>query len=248
MSLDIAIKVENVSKTFKVNQRGNTFRETLLNIFSKSGIKRIQALSNISFEVYKGEVFGLIGMNGSGKSTLMEIMNMSISPNKGGDIQVYGKSIKLALGMGFDPQLTARQNIYLNSSVLGLTIKEIKSKFDEIIHFAELADFVDTPVKFYSSGMKSKLMFSIAVNAKADIFLMDEFFGGVGDVKFRAKSDDLFNKNILSNSTIVLVSHSMELISKYCRRTLLLDKGKLIAVGETKMVIERYNELTKNTK
>lgn len=248
MKSEVAISLKNVSKTYIVDERGNTLRERVLNAFSTKGKKKIEALKDISFEVKKGERFGVIGRNGSGKSTLLQIMNKALHPNKGGIVEFSGSAIRLALGMGFESQLTARQNIYLNSSVLGLRIKEIDKIFDHIVQFAELEDFVDTPVKFYSSGMKSKLMFSIAVHAKADIFLMDEFFGGVGDVKFKAKSDDLFNKKILGDSTIVIVSHSMNVINQYCQRAMLLEKGELITIGEPAMVIQKYEELTKTIK
>ena len=148
--------------------------------------------------------------------------------------------MRLALGMGFDPELTARQNIFLSCSVLGMTKKEIAGKFDEIISFAELEEFADTPAKYYSSGMKSKLMFSIAVNAKADIFLMDEFFGGVGDNNFKVKADKLFSDRFLTDKTIVIVSHSMETIRQYCDRVMLLDKGKVVMIGKPDEVLKLY--------
>ncbi|MBK8805546.1 MAG: ABC transporter ATP-binding protein [Bacteroidales bacterium] len=243
MSNEIAISLSNVSKTYELSDRGNSFRERALNIFTSSSVRKIQALHDVNIQIHKGEVFGVIGHNGSGKSTLLQIMNKSIPADRGGKVEYYGTAIRLALGMGFNPQLTARQNIFLNSSVLGLTIREIKEKFDEIVSFAELEDFVDTPVKFYSSGMKSKLMFSIAVNAQADIFLMDEFFGGVGDINFQKKSEELFRKNILQNRTIVIVSHNMSLIKQNCDRVLLLNNGIPVLIGNPEEVIKMYQSL-----
>lgn len=231
MESEIVIRLKNVSKTYTLHKRGNTLRGKLLAFFSGNGAEKLKALDNVSVEIRKGEMFGVVGRNGSGKSTLVQIMNQAIYPDKGGEVIANGKCMRLALGMGFNPELTARQNIYLSCSVLGLTKKVIKERFQEIISFAELENFVDTPAKYYSSGMKSKLLFSIAVNAKADVFLMDEFFGGVGDVNFKAKADKLFHERFLSNNTIVIVSHSMDIIKKYCDRVMLLEKGKVIGIG-----------------
>jgi ABC-type polysaccharide/polyol phosphate transport system ATPase subunit len=231
MDNNIAIKLENINKTYILHDRGNTIRDRFFSLLTGKGTRRLKALHEINLEVKKGEFFGIVGMNGSGKSTLIQIMNSAIPPDKGGIVTVNGKAMRLALGMGFNDELTARQNVMLNSSVLGMSIKEIKAKMDQIIAFAELEDFVDTPVKYYSSGMKSKLMFSIAVNAEADIYLMDEFFGGVGDQNFRKKADEVFHDRILKGKTIVHVSHQMETIKRYCDRVLLLEKGRAVAVG-----------------
>ncbi len=231
MDNNIAIKLENINKTYILHDRGNTIRDRFFSLLNGKGTRRLKALHDINLEVKKGEFFGIVGMNGSGKSTLIQIMNNAIPPDPGGKVFVSGKAMRLALGMGFNDELTARQNVMLNSSVLGMSIKDIKAKMDEIIAFAELEDFVDTPVKYYSSGMKSKLMFSIAVNAEADIFLMDEFFGGVGDQNFRKKADEVFHDRILKGKTIVHVSHQMETIKRYCDRVLLLEKGRVVAVG-----------------
>jgi ABC-2 type transport system ATP-binding protein len=240
MDNDIAIKLENVSKTFVLHDRGNTIRERLFSIFTGKSSRKLKALQNINLEIKKGEFFGIIGLNGSGKSTLIQIMNKSIPPDKGGKVFINGKAMRLALGMGFDNELTARQNIMLNSSVLGMSIKEIKANMDEMIAFAELQDFADTPVKYYSSGMKSKLMFSIAVNAEADIFLMDEFFGGVGDQNFKKKADALFHDRFVKGKTIIHVSHQLETIQKYCDRVLYLEKGKVVKIGTAEEVVEDF--------
>jgi ABC-2 type transport system ATP-binding protein len=240
MDNDIAIKLENINKTFILHDRGNTIRDRIFSMFTGRGSRKLKALQNIDLEIKKGEFFGIVGSNGSGKSTLIEIMNKAIPPDKGGKVTINGKSMRLALGMGFDNELTARQNIMLNSSVLGMSIKEIKLKMNEMIAFAELEEFADTPVKYYSSGMKSKLMFSIAVNAEADIFLMDEFFGGVGDQSFKAKADKVFHDRFVKGKTIIHVSHQLETIKKYCDRVMLLEKGKVTKIGTPDEVLDLY--------
>jgi ABC-2 type transport system ATP-binding protein len=240
MDNDIAIKLENINKTFTLHNRGNTIRERFLSIFTGKNSRKLKALQNINLEIKKGEFFGIIGLNGSGKSTLIQIMNGAIPPDKGGKVTVNGKSMRLALGMGFNDELTARQNIMINSSVLGMSIKEIKAKMDEMIAFADLQEFSDTPVKYYSSGMKSKLMFSIAVNAEADIFLMDEFFGGVGDQNFKKKADEVFHEQLVKGRTIVHVSHQLETIKKYCDRVVLLEKGRIVKIGTTDEVLKDF--------
>lgn len=240
MDSEIVIRIENVSKTFTLHKRGATLRSKLQALLSGKRTSKLKALENINLEIRKGEMFGIIGKNGSGKSTLVQIMNQAIYPDSGGKVISKGKCMRLAMGMGFNPELTARQNIYLSCSVLGLTKREIDIRFQEIISFAELEDFVETPAKYYSSGMKSKLLFSIAINAKAEIFLMDEFFGGVGDNQFREKADKLFKERFLTNSTIIIVSHNMSTIKKYCNRVMLLDKGKVIKIGTPEEVLKLY--------
>lgn len=245
MDKNIAIKLENINKTFVLHDRGDTIRDRFFSLFSGKSIRKIEAVQNVNLEIKQGEFFGIVGRNGSGKSTLIQIMNKAIPPDNGGRVTLNGKTIRLALGMGFNAELTARQNIMLNASVLGMTIKEIKSKMDEMIAFAELEDYIDTPVKFYSSGMKSKLMFSIAVNAEADIFLMDEFFGGVGDQSFKAKADKIFHDRLVKGKTIVHVSHQMNTIKQYCDRVMLLDKGKVVKIGTPDEVIPFFEPATK---
>lgn len=240
MDKSIAIKLENINKTFTLHDRGDTIRDRFFSLFTGSSSRKIHALQNVNLEIKQGEFFGIVGRNGSGKSTLIQIMNKAIPPDNGGRVTLNGKTIRLALGMGFNAELTARQNIMLNASVLGMSIKEIKSKMDEMIAFAELEDFVDTPVKFYSSGMKSKLMFSIAVNAEADIFLMDEFFGGVGDQSFKEKANKVFHDRLVKGKTIVHVSHQMNTIKQYCDRVMLLDKGNVVKIGTPEEVIADY--------
>lgn len=239
---DTVIKLENVSKTFKIFDQSNTLHGRLLGIVNPVH-RKIEALKNINLEIKQGELFGIVGRNGSGKSTLLSVMMEAFPPNKGGVVSTKGKIIKLSLGLGFDPKLTAVQNVMINASILGLTIREIKSKLDEIIEFAELEKFKDTKVKFYSSGMKSRLMFAVAIHAKADILLMDEFFGGVGDERFRKKTEELFKNHFIEGKTIVLVSHGMSEITQYCNRAMALNYGECIAIGDPHEVVDKYRQI-----
>ena len=222
----IVLKLSNVSKTFYISDNGAPFFSKINNMITGRGGKEIKAISDVNLDVGKGEFIGVIGRNGSGKSTLLKLIMGSMRPDKGGAIISRGKMLRLALGMGFDPNLTARDNIYLNGTILGLTFKKIGERFEEIINFAELHDFVDTPVRFYSSGMKSRLSFAVAIHADADIFLIDEFFGSVGDSAFKEKSQKAFEENILKGKTIIHVSHSMQTIKKHCSRVVVMNKGK----------------------
>ena len=237
------ITLKNINKTYKVNQgSGNTIRQKVFNVFSNKAQKKIPALKDVNLNVEEGEVLGIVGRNGSGKSTLMNIILGAIKPDKGGLVNTKGRMIKLSLGIGVDKNMTARENIYLNGSILGLSFKEIGNKFDHIIEFAGLKDFVDTQVKFYSKGMKSRLLFSIAMHAEADIFLLDEFFGGVGDKEFKAKSNEVFKKSIVEGKTIVMISHALNNIMKHCDRVLWLENGNVKLLGDTKEVLKKYKE------
>lgn len=245
------IEIKNLSKTFVTSSNGmSTIRDRFTKIFTKEAkiIKEVKALQGINFEVQEGEFFGIVGRNGSGKSTLLNLLIGSIRPDKGSIVKTRGKMIRLALGMGFDGNLSARDNIYINGSILGLTFKRIGLIFDDIIGFAELEAFVDLPVKKYSSGMLSKLKFSIAIYAEADIFLMDEFFGGVGDESFRAKSTKVFENTFLDGRTIIHVSHSLKTITDHCSRVLVLDRGKQVGLGEPAEALKMYKELYKRQK
>jgi len=214
LASDIAIRLTDVSKTFYVKEKSNdSIMLKFLSIPKRSSKKKIEALKGVNISIRKGEFVGIIGHNGSGKSTMLKLITSAFPPDQGGIIEVNGKVIRLSLGMGFDPNLTARENIYVNGSILGLTFKVIGQKFDEIVEFSGLHGFIDTQVKFYSSGMVSRLAFSIAIHAEADIFLLDEFFGGVGDADFRNKSDQAF-QHLLKDKTILFVSHEMGQIEK----------------------------------
>ncbi len=238
-----SIEVQNLSKTFDYLDDNNaSVRDSIYNLFKRKNKKQLKAVTNISFKLQKGEFLGIVGRNGSGKSTLLKLLIGALKPDKGSEVKSTGRIIRLALGMGFDPNLTARDNIYINGAVLGLSFKKIGEVFDEIINFSELDKFVDTPVKHFSTGMKSRLTFSIAMHAEADIFLIDEFFGGVGDESFKKKSDNFFKTNFLNGKTIIHVSHSLPNLLKFSDRILYLDKGEMQAIGSPEKVIEAYKE------
>ncbi len=218
-------------------------RERFTKLFDRNyKRKEIKALQEVSLKIRRGEIFGIIGRNGSGKSTLINVIMGSIPPDKGGKISTKGKMMRLSLGLGVDPNLSARDNIYVNGSIIGLSFKKIGAIFNDIIEFAGLEEFVDTPVKYFSKGMKQRLMFSIAMHADADVFLLDEFFGGTGDEDFKKKSDKAFRQTILEGRTIVIVSHSMQIITKYCDRAVWLNKGKVVKMGKTEEVVSEYKK------
>lgn len=230
MEEPLAIDIRNLSKTFYVrDKKQRSIRSRVRNLFTaQGGIQSIPALKNINLQVQKGEVLGIIGHNGSGKSTLLRLITQSINPNPGSYLRTSGKVMRLALGMGLDQDLSARDNIYLNGSILGLTFRQIGKRFDDIIAFAELEAFVDMPIRFYSNGMRSRLAFSIGLQAEADILLFDEFFGGVGDEAFLKKSADAFDHFIAGGKTIVIVSHNKSGIEEKCNRVIELSGGRII--------------------
>jgi ABC-2 type transport system ATP-binding protein len=243
-SAEIAIRLTNVKKTFYVREHPNrTIREKIQGLFLPNRSQKIQALRDINVTINKGDFFGIVGRNGCGKSTLMNIISQVYQPDKGGKAEIYGKHIKLSLGLGFNAELTARQNIMTNGSLLGLSFKEIKGQMDDIIDFADLQEFADTPIKYYSSGMRTRLGFSIALHARADIFLLDEVFGGVGDLAFVQKAIQAFRETIVEGKTIVLISHNLGTLRQYCNRVMLIEKGEQLAVGKPADIISAYEYL-----
>ncbi|MCX6765904.1 MAG: ABC transporter ATP-binding protein [Candidatus Moranbacteria bacterium] len=237
---EIAIKVENVSKTFRIpHEKINTMRGAFVNMFNKKTYEEFKALDNVSFEVKKGEFFGIIGRNGSGKSTLLKIL-AGIYQSDNGKVEINGRiSPFLELGIGFNPELSGRDNIYLNATVLGLSRRQIEKKFDEIVAFSELERFIDQKLRNYSSGMQVRLAFSVAIHANRDILLMDEALA-VGDFNFQKKCLDIFRQFKKEGKTIFLVSHSMETIGEFCDKVILLDNGKIIDIGKPENVIMDY--------
>lgn len=239
----ISIELKNVSKTFNVFDKSyQTIKDRLFNLHKKNKQKTINALKDINFEIYKGECVGVIGKNGSGKSTLTKIMSGSYMPDKDGEVNRVGTHLLLNLGVGFSHELTARENIYVNGSTLGLKIKEIDEIFNDIIEFSELQDFVDTKIKYFSSGMVQRLSFSIALYANADIMFLDEVFA-VGDEKFQEKATKVLEDNWINGRTVIIVSHSSDLIEKYCSRAILMHKGEMLYFGDSKTAIEKYRAL-----
>ena len=239
---DVAIKVTHVSKEFKLYyDKAHTLKEKIL-FFSKKNKSKdsvLKVLKDINLEIKKGQTVALIGTNGSGKSTLLKLMTKIIYPNKG-TITTNGKLTSLLeLGAGFHEDFTGRENIYFNASIFGLTRAEIDKKIDDIIEFSELGDFIDNPIRTYSSGMYMRLAFSVAINVQADIILIDEILA-VGDQHFQ---DKCFNKLIeLKNSgkTIVIVTHSMQQVERFCDRAVWLYKGEIRRDGKVKDVLEEY--------
>ena len=197
------------------------------------------ALQDISFQVKRGEAVGIIGHNGAGKSTILKHLSGIMKPTQG-TMHVNGKlSALIEVGAGFHPDLTGRENIYLNGIILGMTKEEIKSKFDEIVHFSGLEDFIDTPVKRYSSGMYARLGFSVAAHVDPDILLVDEVLS-VGDWAFQRKCVERMNSVIENGSAVIFVSHNLRAVSSLCDRGILLDHGRIIKMGDTSEVIQHY--------
>lgn len=237
-----ALRLTNISKTFHLHQvKSTTLKERLFNMFQENKRKIFKAVEDVSLEVYKGEILGVIGRNGSGKSTLVKIMSGAFIPDEGGEIIRNGTSMLLNLSIGISHELTARQNIYVCGSTLGLRVKQIDAIFNKILAFAELEGFADTKIKYFSSGMVQRLSFSIAVNVQADIMFLDEVFA-VGDEMFRKKAVVELEKSWMNSRTVILVSHSMENISQYCHRVLYLKKGKIAFLGDTKTAIQLYHD------
>ena len=249
---DATIKMENVSKKFSNNLKRSMIYgvkdigRNIIGLRTKSYKLRkseFWAVDDVSFEVKKGECLGIIGPNGSGKSTILKMLNGIYWPDKG-KITVNGKAGALIeIGAGFHPMLTGRENIYLNASILGMAKEEVDGKFDDIIQFADIGDFIDTPVKFYSSGMFVRLGFSVLVHCERDILLVDEILA-VGDAAFRRKSSERMKKFVMdSNKTVVLISHNMQLIEGIASKAILLDKGKIIYSGNANEVVAKYDIL-----
>ncbi|KKQ53557.1 MAG: ABC transporter-related protein [Parcubacteria group bacterium GW2011_GWD2_38_11] len=245
MEKNIAISVKNVSKTFKIpHEKVSSLRGMAVNIFKKKSFEEFKALDDVSFEVKKGEFFGIVGKNGSGKSTLLKIL-AGIYQTDGGKIEINGMiSPFLELGIGFNPELSGRDNIYLNAIILGMTKKEVDAKFSEIVKFAELERFVDQKLNRYSSGMQVRLAFSVAVHANREILLLDEVLA-VGDEAFQQKCYTYFKK-IRRQKTILFISHDHESIEKFCDRVVWIDGGVVRGYGETSVVLKEYLQ-TSNT-
>ena len=236
---DNAIEVRNMSKSFKaIYDKPYTLKERL--VFWNSTKKEYhQILKNINLDIKKGETVALIGVNGSGKSTLLKLMTKIIYPTKG-KIITHGKLTSLLeLGAGFHQDFTGRENIYFNASIFGLTKKEIDARVQQIIDFSELGDFIDTPVRTYSSGMYMRLAFSVAINVDAEILLIDEILA-VGDQHFQDKCFEKLHELKNSDKTIVIVSHSLESVKKLCNRAIWINKGEVQMDGKTDKVIDEY--------
>ncbi len=245
MSDDIAIKVERVYKDFKLPHQKTSSIKSIFTGLHKKTTKTFEvqhALKDISFEVKKGEFFGIVGRNGSGKSTLLKIIAEIYQPSEG-TLEKSGRLVPfIELGVGFNPELTGRENVYLNGALLGFTTKEIDAHYDEIVEFAELEQFMDQKLKNYSSGMQVRLAFSVATRAKAEILLIDEVLA-VGDADFQRKCFNYFKSLKRNKTTVVFVSHDMDAVREYCDRAVLIEKSEVVEIGETDTIAQLYTKL-----
>ena len=241
MSEELAIKIDGVGKTFKLpHEKQSSLKGTLINFYRrKKGYETQRALNEISFEVKKGEFFGIVGRNGSGKSTLLKILAGIYEPTRG-TIEIRGKLTPfIELGVGFNPELTGRENVFLNGALLGFSRKEVKKLYKPIVAFAELGRFMDQKLKNYSSGMQVRLAFSIAIQANTDILVLDEVLA-VGDAAFQQKCFDYFERLKKDKKTIVIVTHDMSAVKRFCDRAVLIDQGDLKLIGSPDEVANQY--------
>ncbi|RKV93927.1 MAG: ABC transporter ATP-binding protein [Candidatus Saccharimonas sp.] len=242
MNKKVAIRVDNLVKTFKIpTEASNGIKQKLINVLKgKKGYREFTPLKGISFEIEKGEFFGIVGRNGSGKSTLLKTIAGIYQPNQG-SVEVNGRLVPfIELGVGFNHELTGRENIYLNGALLGFSNQEVDAMYDEIVAFAELEDFMEEKLKNYSSGMQVRLAFSIAIRAKSDILLLDEVLA-VGDEAFQRKCENYFRQLRKQKKTVILVTHSMGNVRKYCSRAMLIRDGKIVSCGNPDDVANEYS-------
>ena len=237
------ISVENVSMRFNLGiEKDFSFKQAFISIFDKKKRNKKQdfwALKDITFKVDKGEVVGIVGSNGAGKSTLLKIVSGVMKPTKGSVVVNGVISPMIELGAGFDMELTARENIYLNGAVLGYSEKFLNEKFDDIVEFSELREFLDVPIKNFSSGMTAKLAFSIATIVSPEVLIVDEILS-VGDIKFQEKSKNKMMEMIKGGTTVLYVSHSLESIRDICTKVIWIEHGKMVMVGESKEICDAY--------
>lgn len=239
-----SIVVDHVTKTFNVYlDKSNTIKESLLSLFKRNRKEKRVVLDDINLKIKQGEAVALIGVNGSGKSTLLKLMTKIIYPNKG-RIFTHGKLTSLLeLGAGFHPDFSGRENIYFNASIFGLTRREIDSRLDQIIEFSELGEFIDNPVRTYSSGMYMRLAFSVAINVDAEILLVDEILA-VGDQHFQDKCINKMKELKQQGKTMVFVTHSMAQVKELCDRAVWIHEGHIKEDGSVNEVVEHYLEET----
>ncbi len=244
-SIQPAVRVTNLYKSFRLpTERASGLKQAILNwVKGVKGYTEHEVLRGIDLEIQPGEFVGIVGRNGSGKSTLLKLLAQIYYPERG-EITVNGTLIPfIELGVGFNPELTGRENVYLNGALLGFSNKEMDAMYDEIVQFAELEPFMDAKLKNYSSGMQVRLAFSIAIRAKGDILILDEVLA-VGDAEFQAKCNDYF-ASLHGEQTVILVTHSMENVRRFCDRAILIEDGKIAAEGTPEVVAEAYENLWK---
>lgn len=239
-----AVVVKNLKKTFKIpTEQSSGLKQKLINLaHGKSGYREFSPLKDVNFTINEGDFFGIVGRNGSGKSTLLKTIAGIYEPNEG---QVYVKGTLvpfIELGVGFNPELTGRENVFLNGALLGFSSKEMSEMYDDIVDFAELQDFMEEKLKNYSSGMQVRLAFSVAIRAKGDILLLDEVLA-VGDADFQKKCFDYFYKLKKDGRTVILVTHDMNAVRQYCNHAILLNEGKVVSDGKADVVAKDYIRL-----
>ena len=245
MKKNVAISVKNVGMRFNLSQeRVDNLKEYFIKMIKRDlKYNEFWALKDINFDIKKGERLGVLGLNGSGKSTLLKVVSGVLKPSTG-SVQTRGVIAPLLeLGAGFSPEYTGRENIYLYGSVLGYSKDFLDEKFDEIVDFSELGEFIEVPVKNYSSGMKSRLGFSIATVVEPDILILDEVLS-VGDKKFRVKSEKKVMSMFERGVTVLFVSHSLEQVQRICDKAIILDSGRLVANGPVEKVARIYKNMT----
>ena len=239
----IAISVKSLHKSFRLpTERAWGLKQAIFNrLKGIKGYTEQKVLNNISFDIHQNEFVGIVGRNGSGKSTLLKTLAKIYFPEKG-SIKVNGTLVPfIELGVGFNPELSGRENVYLNGALLGFSNKEMDAMYDEIVDFAELRPFMDQKLKNFSSGMQVRLAFSIAIRAKGDILLLDEVLA-VGDAEFQKKCNDYF-ASVKGNQTVILVTHDMGNVKKYCSRAILIENGKIVMDGSPEKVATAYEKL-----
>ena len=242
MNDNIAVKIDHVSKFFHLpTEATNSLRTTLVNrLRGIKGYKEQHVLKDIDFTVEKGDFFGIVGRNGSGKSTLLKIISQIYTPEKG-NVIVNGKLVSfIELGVGFNPELTGKENVYLNGAMLGFSREEISDMYDEIVDFAELEEFMNQKLKNYSSGMQVRLAFSVAIKARGDVLVLDEVLA-VGDESFQRKCNDYFLERKKSGKTTILVTHDMGAAKKYCNKAILIENGLIKVSGDVNDVANQYS-------
>lgn len=240
----IAVKVEGLTKSFKTPLEASSgLKQKLINLLKgKKGYREFTPLKDISFEIEEGDFFGIVGRNGSGKSTLLKSLAGIYAPNEG-TVTVNGKLVPfIELGVGFNPELTGRENVFLNGALLGFSHKEMEEMYGDIVDFAELHDFMEESLKNYSSGMQVRLAFSIAIRAKGDILLLDEVLA-VGDEAFQRKCFSYFAELKKEKRTVVLVTHSMDAVQQFCTKAIMIEKGEVVIKGDPAKVAQGYREL-----
>lgn len=244
MTNNYAIEIKHIQKHFKLpTEKSTSLKQIVINWFKGiKGYKKQEVLHDISFNIEKGDFFGIVGRNGSGKSTLLKLISGIYVPSSG-TIKVNGSLVSfIELGVGFNPELTGRENVYLNGALLGFTTKQVDAMYDEIVDFAELGEFMDQKLKNYSSGMQVRLAFSCAIRADSDILVLDEVLA-VGDEAFQKKCNDYFFCAKKDKRTVILVTHSMQDVKRFCNKAALIKDGVIAQIGAPDKVADSYSQL-----